>query len=270
MKQLLWIALAVVLVIALIALILHFTVFKKETYDETRIINGENYRLTFYDDFDKFDKRKWECCPEWERGNIGGHWRDSQVRVENGCLILTTAVDEKNKPISGAVHTQGKFEQAKGYFECRCQVQKNSGLWTAFWLMCPEVSKVGNGAKDGAEIDIMESYDAQKHMINHAIHWDGYGKDHKSLAKPAHSDAAYEGFHTYALLWTEKAYIFYIDGEETFRTEEGDDNYPGCNKAATYLVLSVEAGTWAGVFFPTQFPEDSMIVDYVKVYQKCD
>ena len=134
--------------------------------------------------------------------------------------------------------------------------------------MCDDVKNIGNGAVDGAEIDIFESHDTLLGGINHAIHWDGYGKYHKPLCKSNQNIQCYDGeYHTYSLVWDDEGYFFYIDGNESFRSTKDTPDFPGISERAAYLVISQEFGTWAGKYDPKQLP-DSIYVDYVKVYQK--
>ncbi len=242
---------------------------KNELPVEYKEIDGVKYKLTFYDDFDgdKLDTTKWELCPEWQRQNVGGYWNNKMTELDGkGHLVLSADINKDGTPISGAVRTKGIFEQAKGYFEIKCTVQSAPGFWSAFWLMCPEQKNIGNGACDGAEIDIFEAHNVNTKGINHAIHWDGYGEHHRSISTSVTSEVCYDGgYHTYALLWTDTAYIFYIDGVESYRISEGDDNYPGCNQFPTYLKISLEFGTWAGKYDIATLP-DGISVDYVKVY----
>ena len=230
---------------------------------ETREINGKTYELTFSDDFDgtKLDPKKWELCPEWQRQDVGGYWDDGMTEVKDGRLILSAGLREDGTPVSGAVRSKGKFAQCRGYFEASVQLQKASGFWGAFWLMDPGMKdEDGRGAEDGAEIDVMESFDVFSGRINHAIHWDGYGAHHKSVSQEVCDPALYEGFHLYALEWTEEEYIFFVDGKETFRTKS-----PGMCENALYLKLTTEFGAWASPILKEQLP-DCMVVDYVRAY----
>ena len=242
---------------------------------DTRVINGTTYNLTFVDEFEgtKLDSSKWACCPEWERADVGGRWEDDMVSVKNGCLYLGAAIDDNGTPVSGAVQTmskwyQVKWSQCKGYFECRAKLQSAPGFWGAFWLMTRSMGNndVGQGASNGAEIDIMESFSVAQGGINHAIHWDGYNSNHQSTGKSIYNKSLYDGkFHTFAMAWTDTEYIFYIDGAETYRV--GNSNVANiiCLDPA-YLLLTVEFGTWAGTINKTKLP-DAVVVDYVRVYQ---
>ncbi|MCD8528627.1 MAG: family 16 glycosylhydrolase [Chitinophagales bacterium] len=78
------------------------------------------------------------------------------VTVQNGYLALRT--ERKNDSIfSAMISTQKKMETTYGYFEIKCLLQTEIGHWSAFWLQSPTLGKyIGNPAKSGAEIDIME------------------------------------------------------------------------------------------------------------------
>ena len=112
------------------------------------------------------------------------------------------------------------------------------------------------------EIDILESGECQRKGVNHAIHWGGYGENLRSVSKCFYEGDWYEGFHTYALEWTEEEYVFYIDGKETWRTAEVEI----CEVPA-YLKLTAEFGTWAGTAIPDELP-DCALVDWVHVYKE--
>ncbi len=243
--------------------------FKLPEYDEKIIIEGHTYQLALYDDFNgaKLNKKIWSFCPEQKRQDVGGYWNNKMSHLDGkGNLILTADVID-SVPVSGAIRTKCKFEQAMGYFEIRCKLQSAKGFWGAFWLMCNGVSSVGHGARNGAEIDIFESNNIDG-QINHAIHWDGYGPYHKQISHSVYSPDCYDGnFHTFSLLWTEKEYVFYIDEKETYRISDGDASYPGANTKPTYLKITTEFGTWAGAYNVDELP-DSIAVDYVKVYKK--
>ncbi len=246
-----------------------------ELTDEVIKVEGANYKLTFFDDFlgTELDTTKWSLCPQQKRQDAGGKWDNSCTSLDgNGNLILTAKLDENNVPISGAIRSKGKFEQAQGYFECRARLQKSPGFWGAFWIMSSSMGspfRLPDGtAEDGVEIDIFESNSIFMKDINNAIHWDGYTGNGKRSTNSNHNTNCYDGeFHAFSMLWTDTAYIFYIDGKEVFRAQEGYENYPGCCKDACYLKATVEFGTWAGPWDAMMLP-DNVAFDYIKVYQK--
>ena len=194
------------------------------------------------------------------------------VWLENGYLNVGVSRADDGTLISGGVRSRTKrernlFSQARGYFEIKCKLPKATGCWSAFWLMS-DVSKVGNGAIDGAEIDIMESFDVKNGLINHAIHCDGYGADHKSTGCETRNKNLYDGkFHTFALLWNENGYYFYVDGIQTNKLDNTQSNFLGSCTVATYLKITTEFGTWGGTVNDNLMP-DALVVDYIRAYKE--
>ena len=231
--------------------------------EKTMTLCGRTFRLTFDDEFEgnSLDTSKWELCPEQRRQDIGGRWADGEVSVHDGNLWLRARIREDGVPVSGGIRSRGIFEQAYGYFECRMMFPKTTGFWGAFWMMCGQVGRVDGSAVSGAEIDIIESGECARRGVNHAIHWDGYGSAHKSVSKilPRRADL-YDGWHVYGFAWTPDDYVFYIDGEETWRTSE-----PGICERAGYMKLTTEFGSWAAPIVPEELP-DFCRVDWVRAW----
>lgn len=230
-------------------------------------IDGEAYKLTFSDEFDGnvLDMSKWEYCPEWKRQDLECYWKNECVSVQDGNLVIT-AEDAGDRYNMGAIRSKGKFEQAYGYFEARCTLNTTPGYWTAFWLMGESVANEDGFGTDGTEIDIMESayYGT---AVNHGLVWDGYGANRRASAVQTKNSALYDGnYHTFSLLWTESEYIFYIDGEEVWRTYAEEAG--GTCTVPLYLKFTSETGSWtAGELTSESFP-DNVYVDYIRVYSK--
>jgi len=246
--------------------------------------------LIFSDDFDgtELNKINWDLCPEWDRQGRST-WKDDMVYVSGGNLHLKFKRDaalgaskSKNSAIAnnwiraGAVRTRKKndtilFQNNYGYYEARIKFPVVSGTWGAFWLMGTTVGSVGNGGKDGTEIDIVETIRNQNGEYNAALHWDGYGADHKSVGSDKNNRPVniYDGeFHVFALDWSPTEYVFSVDGKEFWRVDGGAKfQNVGINKKPNYIKLTVESADWAGDI-PNDFNESEMLVDYVRVYRK--
>lgn len=212
-------------------------------------IDGTVYYQTFEDEFSgsELDSSKWEHCPEWRRGG-GVYWNNDDAFLDgNGNLVLQVSYGEspdgteKNIHRTGAVRTRSKFDQTYGYYEIRCRFGDLGGVWSAFWLMPYEMLIDGTG-NDGAEIDIYESPFYSTDAINYAIHWDGYGIEHQSLAQGVQIDGLYYGYHTYALKWTDTEYVFYVDGQEFWRVTDPK----AISHEKLYMKVTAEGGAWAG------------------------
>ncbi len=226
---------------------------------------GKMWKLAWSDEFDgtKIDESKWEIMGDWKRRD--GYWvREDSYLDGKGNLLLRTKKDG-DRYTSGAVRTQDKFEHTFGYWVCRCKFPTEEGHWPAFWLFArPGVNKVGDGGRDGTEIDVMEKPWRQD-KITQNLHWDGYGKAHKSAGTGQITiPGVSEGFHTFGLHWTPEEYVFYIDGKETWRTSAG-----GVSRVPQFIKLTEEIGKWGGDITKADLP-DYFTVDYVRIYNTVD
>lgn len=221
---------------------------------------GKDENLVWSDEFEgtTLDLTKWiyrGLGPRRGALNV----EDAVTLDGQGHLVLTTS-RAGDKVHTGMIATQGKFERAFGYFECRVKLQRQPGHWSAFWLQSPKLgSVIGDTRQSGCEIDIFEYLARIPDKIQHTLHWDGYGKHHKSAAKVHTQPDLAEGWHTVGLDWAEKEYVFIVDGKETWRTDKGVSGTP------QYIILSLEVGPWAGKIADAQLP-DSVAFDYIRVY----
>jgi beta-glucanase (GH16 family) len=227
---------------------------------------GKKWKLAWSDEFNgtKIDESKWEIFGA--KGDVrrrDGYWvKDDAYLDGEGHLILRTKKDG-DRYTCGAVRTKGKFEHTYGYWVARCKFPKQQGHWPAFWLHTPTVGKVGNGGKDGTEIDIMEK-PWREDRITQNLHWDGYGKDHKHAGTTVEIPGVSEGFHTFGLFWTADEYVFDVDGKETWRSSAG-----GVSQVPEYAKLTEEIGKWGGDITKAVLP-DFFVVDCVRVYDMTD
>ncbi len=232
-------------------------------------IDLDEYKLVFYDDFDgtDLDSEKWEKCPEEQRQDYKGWWRDDCIAVSDGSLVVTARLKDGEMQ-SGAIQSKGHFENKFGYYEVKFKVDDADGLWYAFWLTCDGVRSVGDEGRDGTEIDVFEVVPAIRHLETN-FHWDGYGIDHKSGGKYSRiGKSFFDEWHIAKFLWTEDSYTVEIDGKTTFHTSgEKSAKYGSICQVPTYIRFSSEFGSWGGQVDEDMQPA-KMLIDYVKVYQK--
>ena len=220
---------------------------------------GKAWKLVWHDEFEgtELDASKWDVPPDAPRRDAW--WMRKAISLDGKGNLAISTLREDGKYIDGCVRTQGKFEHAFGYYVARIQLQREPGHWSAFWMMGSGVGSIENEGRDGTEIDIMEKPWLDD-RVQHALHWDGYGKHHKSKGKVAKVPGVMKGFHTFGLLWTPEEYVFYVDEKETWRTSAG-----GVCQVPLYLKLSDEVGSWGGDVSKAKLP-DRFLVDYVRVY----
>jgi beta-glucanase (GH16 family) len=226
------------------------------------------------------DGRKWDR-PEYNRRNNDsgpdGWWlkEDSFLDGRGNLVLRAKKISNRNADkdpfdySTGAVRSYGRFEQRYGRFEIRCRMPTQPGWWVAFWLMSEGVGNVDGSGVDGTEIDIMEGF-GWTDKINHALHWDGYGEDHRSEGRMSAVPGIRKGFHTFTLEWNETEYVFFVDSAVTWRSSAG-----GVSKVPEYVKITAELSTepwaintgWQNDPKQAVFP-DSFFVDYVRVYRK--
>lgn len=251
-----------------------------QTEKSTSDFSEEN--LIWSDEFEGTgipNPNKWDR-PEYNRRNNAngpdGWWskQDSYLDGNGNLVIRVRKIDNKNNDNDafdysvGAIRTKGKFETLYGKFEIRCKLPTQKGWWVAFWMMQGNVGSVYNEGIDGSEVDIMEGF-GWTDNINQAIHWNGYGTEHKSIGNKKSFSGIRNGFHTYTLEWYPENYIFYVDGKESWRSTGGGI----CNQKG-YIKVTGEISTedwainqyWSNNPANAQYP-DSFLVDYVRVYK---
>lgn len=223
---------------------------------------GAAWKLVWHDDFDgtALDAGKWGVSDHPRRG---AWWSPKAVSLDGQGHLAISALKDGDRYLSACVRTAGKFEHAHGYYVARIKLQEQPGHWSAFWLYNACVGKIGNDGRDGTEIDIMEK-PWRDDRVQHALHWDGYGKVHRSEGHVASVPGVMQGWHTFSLWWKADEYVFYVDGKETWRTNAG-----GVCQVPLYIKLSNEIGDWAGDITKAKLP-DQFLVDYVRVYDLVD
>ncbi|MGC4036771.1 MAG: glycoside hydrolase family 16 protein [Chitinophagaceae bacterium] len=219
------------------------------------------YKLVWQDDFNgnQLDTTKWKVRGVGARAIA--YVSEEAVKVEDGYLKLY-ALKKGDSLLGSAVGTQGLFMSKYGYYECRAQLQKSPGVWGAFWIQSPDISKGEDPAKFGAEIDIMEFFKKLgTDIVSHNVHW-AYGPHQQTThGMQSYLKGVNEGFHTFAVEWMPDKYIFYVDGYKYYEVTQGISNID------EYMILSMEYPSAVEEINKTIFP-DVFIVDYVRVYQK--
>lgn len=164
-----------------------------------------------------------------------------------------------------------KFAHRYGYYEIRCQLQKQPGWWSAFWLQSPVIGSSLDPSRAGVEIDIMENF-TRDNKISHSLHWDGYGKDHKQKGSGHFTIAdTSEGFHTFGMYWGKTGYVFYVDGKESWRTDGPVSDID------QFILVSTECFGYRNgnrdqpvdILKKTILP-DAFVVDYVRVFDEVE
>lgn len=119
----------------------------------------------------------------------------------------------------------------------------------------------------------MENIGREPGIVHGTLHGPGfYGADGLSSSYTLPNGAAFaDDFHVYAVEWETNEIRFYVDGTlyNTVRKSQFPNSYRWVFDHPFFILLNVAVGgNWPG--YPdasTTFPQ-SMLVDYVRVYQK--
>ena len=221
---------------------------------------GKTWTKIWGDEFNgaELDGTKWETPPDGPRHD--GWWMKKAVYLNGqGHLVIQTS-KEDDKIINGCVRTKGKFAHAFGCYVARVRLPHEQGHWAAFWLF-EGVHVDGTKWWNGTEIDIFEKF-WPNDEVQHTLFWDPTGtRELKQWHQTVTVPGIREGWHTFALWWTPDAYIYYVDGRETWRINPGR-----ISDVPQYIKLSDETARWCKDISKAKLP-DQFVIDYVRVYE---
>ena len=241
------------------------------------------YVLDWRDEFDgsSLDTNKWnQRLPGVRNDAIN---TASAVSVTNGAMTITTYT-EGGTNFTGMIGTENLYMPLYGYFEARINFNDSPGGWSAFWMTAATMVIPGDPHANGTEMDIVEHRYVKPNntLINNqavsAIHWDGYGVEHKTVANGLAGSGHSTGWHLFAVDWRTNFQNFYYDGILVW----GVTNSPALDpippqapvsQRSEYFILSSEVrdNHWAGDIPVGGYGNRTnsttkMNVDYVRSY----
>ena len=251
---------------------------------ETAQITEREWTMVWQDEFDEanIDESKWNFVQGG--GGYGNQElqnytnRSENARIEDGKLVIQARKEnyQGSAYTSAKLETSGKAKWTYGRYEIRAKLPEGQGLWPAIWMMPEDMEVYGTWPSSG-EIDIMEYLGHERSVVHGTLH---YGVEHASkgysYTLPGGQSFS-EEFHDFAIEWEPGEIRFYMDGilyavqNDWFSINNGNPDvytYPAPFDRDFYMQLNVAVGgTWPGnPDASTVFPQ-SMVVDYVRVYE---
>jgi len=250
---------------------------------------GEEWVLVWSDEFNQQDgaapdSTKWSFAEGVGNNGWGNNElecytkRPNNAVIQNGNLVIMarreTYADSSGVTrnfTSARLRTQESFSQAYGRFEARIKIPAGAGLWPAFWMLGNNIKSVG--WPSCGEIDIMENIGKESSIVHGTIHGPGYSAA-KSISAPYTLNGERrlaDDYHLFAVEWEPNAIRFYVDND-LYATRTPADLPSGTNWVYDhpfFILLNLAVGgNWPGPpDATTSFPA-SMLVDYVRVYQR--
>lgn len=245
------------------------------------------WSLVWSDEFDAaagtpINDEFWTC-------ETGGHgwgnneWEYYTDRVENvahdggGNLAITARQETLDDSFcwygecthtSARCTTQDKEEFTYGRIEARMKLPYGQGIWPAFWMLGANFASAGwPGA---GEIDIMEHIGREPRTVHGTVHGPGYsGASGIGAGITLNEDIA-DDFHVFGIEWEPDIIRWYVDGRlynTIVPAKLGGRQWVFDHDF--FLLMNVAVGGyWPG--YPddtTVFPQ-TMLVDWVRVYQR--
>ena len=258
-----------------------------EVSTETSYLIGEDLTLIWSDEFDyegSPDINKWHhqtIAPNngsWWNGELQ-HYTDriENSYVNNGTLKIKAKKEQYEFDNSSKSYTSArlnsKFSFKYGRIDVRAKLPKGAGTWPAIWTLGANINEIGNyfGDQFGnvgwpacGEIDIMEQNGWNKNNIIGHLHWEDNSGQYKNQGGTKSIENSHDEFHIYSLVWDSSKISILLD-DETFFTMSNTSNNPYDNDH--YLLLNIAVGGNLGGDVPSNFSEEIMEIDYVRIYQ---
>ena len=238
---------------------------------------------------DEFDTDGLPDSTKWSYDVGGGGWGNQELqyytendldnaRVVDGNLYIT-AIKETigtNQYSSARLVSKYRGDWEYGRIQIRAKMPSGRGLWSALWML-PTDWRYG-GWPDSGEIDIMEYVGYDKDRVYGTIHTGAYNHN---LGTQIGFNKIIPNVETeyqlYEMIWEPGKIDLYINGERfayfgynpnSNIDIENSDAWPFDERFHLIMNIAV-GGTWGGSqgIDTTIFPQ-SMVVDYVRVYQK--
>ena len=200
----------------------------------------------------------------WGNGEVQTYTNSAEnAKVLDGSLIITAKADGSGGYTSARLKSQGLRKFTYGRIEVRAKLPASAGTWPAIWMLGSNFTTVG--WPTCGEIDIMEQTGANKDNTLGTLHW--YNTTANGNASYGETTAvadASSDFHLYTVEWSDTSIKIYLDDVNFFQMAN-DSTLPF--NADFFMILNIAMGGTLGGDIDSGFTEDTMEIDYVKVFQ---
>ena len=254
----------------------------EEEYDSSQDQNScplPDYKLVWHDEFSSsiVSTARWSyqtADAGWVNNELqtyvsGKSPKGTKVAESSNGTLKIHCFKEGDKVYSARMYGRKSTGFKYGYIEARIKLPKGKGTWPAWWMFPVD----GSNWPACGEIDIMEEVGVDPNLVSSSFHTLAYSHvNHTQKTHEMYCVGAEEGFHVYALEWTEDYMRTSVDGTEQlyFENDHQDNNDTWPFSKPFFLILNVAwGGDWGGYngVDESALPV-TMEVDYVRVWQK--
>jgi hypothetical protein len=226
--------------------------------------------LVWEDDFNTdgaADPTKWTYdlgAGGWGNQELQTYTSDSEnAKVEGGSLIITAKADGNGGYTSARLKSQGLYKFKYGRVEVKAKLPAAAGTWPAIWMLGSNFPVVG--WPHCGEIDIMEQRGDDKDTSLGTCHWfNTPGNNNAKYGETTPVSNASTEFHLYTVEWTEESIKIFLD-DVPFYELTNKNTLPFNDDF--FLIFNLAMGGTDGGTVDPAFTEDTMEIDYVKVFQ---
>ena len=248
--------------------------------------NNNGLNLVWSDEFDgdgAINSNKWFHQTQLP---AGGNWYNGEVqhytnRIENSYVSDgTLKIVAKKESFTDQGYTKqytsarlnSKFAFKYGRVEVRAKLPSVAGTWPAIWMLGKNINEAGGfwynegfGTNWPAcgEIDIMEPNIAKTEILG-TWHWNnGSGYQMNSAYVNKSNAETSQNFHNYILEWSPSEMKIYIDNtliNQMTTVNPFNEEF--------YILFNIAMGGSLGGTIDSNFTEDTMEIDYIRVYQE--
>src|ERR1022692_1736257 len=217
----------------------------------------------------------------WTYDLGGGGWGNNELETYtnstnnayqdgSGNLVIRALQTSSGGYASARIKTQGTFSFTYGRIDARIKIPQGQGLWPAFWMLGTDITTVSWPAC--GEVDIMENIGKEPSTVHGTVHGPGYSGANGIGAPYAlpNGQKFSDDYHIFSVIWTSTSVEFFVDSH-SYQKVTLSSLPPGTKwvfNTPFFIILNVAVGGgWPG--YPdntTSFPQ-TMLVDYVRVYQ---
>lgn len=183
------------------------------------------------------------------------------VIVAGGSLKIT-AKASGGSYTSARLKSENLYEFTYGRVEVRAKLPASQGTWPAIWTLGANFDTVSWPAC--GEMDIMEQTGQDKNTTLGTLHYPGMSGGNADGGSIEVATSTSE-FHDYTIEWTPDVIKIVVDNE-IFHTVINSASLPF--NSDFFFILNVAMGGSLGGTIDPAFTEDSMEIDYIRVYQE--
>lgn len=220
---------------------------------------------------DEFDTPGAPDVTKWTYDLGAGGWGNNEAQtytnnaenviVEDGLLKITAKADGAGGYTSARLKSEKLQEFTYGRVEVRAKLPSAQGTWPAIWMLGANFDTVGWPAC--GEIDIMEQTGQDKTQTSGALHFPGNSAGDAITASTSNETSTSE-FHNYSVEWTATSIKILVDDTVFLSWANTADS---AFNADFFMILNVAMGGTLGGTIDPAFTQDTMEIDYVRVYQ---